>query len=61
MYFGEDAILQLVKKAFEDQKKFIRSIDEPMEVHMYLTRELYLETLEHNNLEKSQRNSFFGF
>lgn len=43
--FGEKGVLSIVKKAFTSQKKVILSIEDPFELQIYLTRQIYLDAL----------------
>lgn len=48
--YGEKGVLSIVKKAFLEQKKTILGIEDPFELQIYLTRQIYLDSLTDNKL-----------
>ena len=62
MMFGEEGILQVVQQAFQEQSKQILAMKDPLDLQIYMTRQIYIDAIEVKGMLSQQtRSNFFFF
>jgi hypothetical protein len=62
MMFGEEGILQVVQQAFQEQSKQILAMSDPLDLQIYIARQIYIDAIEVKGMLSQQtRSNFFFF
>lgn len=59
VYFGEKALLDIIKAVFVGQKQEILATKEPFELQIYMTRKIYFDAIEAGRLFPEPKKRLF--